>query len=52
MALNVSHPVDALPVTILVGELVDQAALSGVMNTLYNMHLPVLSVIHMADVVP
>jgi len=32
------------PVTILVGHLPDQAALSGVLNTLYEMHLPLLSV--------
>jgi hypothetical protein len=31
-------------VTILVGHLPDQAALSGVLNTLYEMHLPLLSV--------
>ena len=31
-------------VTILVGHLSDQAALSGVLNTLYEMHLPLLSV--------
>ena len=30
--------------TILVGRLTDQAALSGVLNTLYEQHLPVLSV--------
>ena len=30
--------------TILVGRLADQAALSGVLNTLYEQHLPVLSV--------
>jgi len=30
--------------TILVGRLADQAALAGVMNTLYEQHLPVLSV--------
>jgi hypothetical protein len=29
--------------TILVGRLVDQAALSGVLNSLYELHLPVLS---------
>ena len=29
--------------TILVGRLQDQAALSGVLNTLYELHLPVLS---------
>jgi hypothetical protein len=32
------------PVTTLAGELSDQAALFGVLNTLYNLHLPVLSV--------
>ena len=30
--------------TVLVGRLADQAALAGVMNTLYEQHLPVLSV--------
>ena len=30
--------------TILVGRLADQAALAGVMNTLYEQHMPVLSV--------
>ncbi len=33
-----------LPVTTLVGHLVHQAALSGVLNTLYEFHLPLLSV--------
>lgn len=32
------------PVTTLVGHLRDQAALSGVLNTLYEIHLPVISV--------
>jgi hypothetical protein len=31
-------------VTILEGHLPDQAALSGILNTLYEMHLPLLSV--------
>jgi hypothetical protein len=31
-------------VTLLLGELTDQAALAGVLNTLYDLHLPVLSV--------
>jgi hypothetical protein len=31
-------------VTILVGHLTDQAALSGVLNTLYDLRLPLLSV--------
>jgi hypothetical protein len=32
------------PVTILVGQLRDQAALSGVLSGLYELHLPLLSV--------
>jgi hypothetical protein len=32
------------PITTLEGELSDQAALAGVLNTLYELHLPVLSV--------
>ena len=32
------------PETTLLGELSDQAALAGVLNTLYELHLPVLSV--------
>ncbi len=35
---------DKLSVTILIGHLKDQAALSGVLNTLYELHLPLLSV--------
>ena len=34
-------------VTTLSGELVDQAALAGVLNTLYEMHLPIVSVLRM-----
>jgi hypothetical protein len=33
------------PVTTLQGKLGDQAALAGVLNTLYELHLPVLSVL-------
>jgi hypothetical protein len=32
------------PITTLQGQLTDQAALAGVLNTLYELHLPVLSV--------
>jgi len=35
---------DNQSVTILVGHLIDQAALSGVLNALYDMHFPLLSV--------
>jgi hypothetical protein len=44
MAITVDHPNEKEPVTTLSGPLRDQAALSGVLNTLYEMHLPVLSV--------
>ena len=33
-----------LPITTLTGELEDQASLTGVLRTLYELHLPVLSV--------
>jgi hypothetical protein len=33
------------PVTTLEGELCDQAALIGVLNSLYELHLPILSVL-------
>lgn len=36
--------VDGQPMTILTGEMVDQTALLGVLNTLYDLHLPILSV--------
>ena len=35
---------DQKPVSTLIGRLVDQAELSGVLNTLYEMHLAILSV--------
>ena len=35
---------DTSNVTILTGHLPDQAALSGILNTLYDLHLPLLSV--------
>ena len=44
MAISVMESADASPVTTLEGNLLDQAALSGVLNTLYDLHLPVLSV--------
>ena len=44
MAITQAETSDKLPVTILIGHLKDQAALSGVLNTLYELHLPLLSV--------
>ena len=44
MSICQTEASDKLPVTILIGHLKDQAALSGVLNTLYELHLPLLSV--------
>jgi hypothetical protein len=49
MAIAPDTVADKPPVTILVGHLPDQAALSGVLNTLYEMHLPLLSVENMDE---
>ena len=35
---------DKQPMTILIGRLMDQAALSGVLNELYELHLPLITV--------
>lgn len=43
MSIHFSAQQDEPAITILEGELFDQAALAGVLNTLYDMHLPVLS---------
>lgn len=44
MAITTETVADQMAVTILVGHMVDQAALFGVLNTLYDLHLPLLSV--------
>ena len=44
MAITQTEASDKPPVSILIGHLRDQAALAGVLNTLYELHLPVLSV--------
>ena len=43
MVITRAFTEDKQPMTILIGHLQDQAALSGVMNALYGLHLPVLS---------
>jgi hypothetical protein len=40
---------DRQPMTILIGKLLDQAALAGIMDALYNLHLPVISVEFLDD---
>ncbi len=44
MVITRAFTEDKQPMTILIGHLSDQAALAGVMNALYNLHLPVISV--------
>ncbi len=44
MSVETIHTEDCLPVSVLSGRLFDQTALVGVLNTLYEMHLPLLSV--------
>ena len=44
MQISLSSAEGTPSVTTLVGMLCDQAALAGVLNTLYELHLPVLSV--------
>ncbi len=44
MAITVETPGGGVSVTTLEGVLGDQASLAGVLNTLYELHLPVLSV--------
>jgi hypothetical protein len=44
MVITRAFTADKQPMTILIGHLRDQAALSGVMNALYDLHLPVFSV--------
>ena len=44
MVITRAFTADKQPMTILIGHLGDQAALSGVMNALYNLHMPVFSV--------
>ena len=44
MVITRAFTADKKPLTILVGQMKDQAALSGVLNELYEMHLPLLTV--------
>jgi hypothetical protein len=48
MVITAFIPESGSPVTTLVGELRDQASLSGVLDTLYELHLPVISVQRLA----
>jgi len=49
MDIEIDRTEDGMTATTLAGELVDQAALLGVLNVLYNWHLPVLSVEYLGN---
>jgi len=49
MQITESQATDGATTTTLVGSLADQAALSGILNTLYELHLPVISVTRLDD---
>ena len=44
MQITVDRQKSRKPVSILIGQIYDQAALSGILNTLYELHLPIMSV--------
>jgi hypothetical protein len=48
MSISIIAGPSELPMTSLVGEVSDQAALIGVLNTLFELHLPLLSVQRLA----
>ena len=49
MTISTAQSGDEAPVTSLEGELVDQAALAGVLSTVYELGCPLLSVEYVAD---
>jgi hypothetical protein len=49
MQINVERSQDKDPVSVLVGQINDQAALSGVLNTLYESHLTIISLNMLKD---
>ncbi len=50
LAITTASRDDGPTVTTLHGELLDQAALAGVLSALYNLHLPLISVDYVGDV--
>ena len=49
MVISRAYSEKNIPLSILIGHLPDQAALSGVLNTLYDMHMPLLSAENMDE---
>ena len=44
LQINVDRSKDKKPVTVLIGQINDQSALSGVLTALYDFHFPIISV--------
>jgi hypothetical protein len=49
LAISTVHPPGAAPRTALCGPIRDQAELNGVLDTLYGLHLPILTVESLDD---
>jgi hypothetical protein len=49
MEVSTLHPEGGSPRTILTGRICDQADLNGVLETLYDLHLPILEVKEITD---
>ncbi len=49
MTITAAQLADGAPATTLIGELADQSALVGVLNTLHDLGLPLMSMEHIAD---
>lgn len=50
LQVNVQKINGKMPISVLVGQINDQAALSGVLNKLYDMHLTVISVNMLSEI--
>ena len=48
-AMQVLSPEHDSELTVLEGHVYDQAELSGILNTIYELHLPLISVQHLSD---
>jgi hypothetical protein len=44
LQINVDRSKDKKPITVLIGQINDQSALSGVLTALYDYHFPIISV--------
>ena len=44
LQINVDRSKDKKPITVLIGQINDQSALSGILTALYDFHFPIISV--------